>query len=99
MEQQQQQYGDVPSFSGMKWNHCFYVPSFITESDTSEVDVPSHSVVDLHAYNMIIILGSTVNMIAMICHLYDHLMSTSTFTLIGAPRMMRKVTTSSIWIC
>ena len=35
-------------FIGMEWNHCFYVPSFIIELDTNQVDMPSNSVAYLN---------------------------------------------------
>ena len=58
--------------------------------------------IDLHAQKMIIVLGSIVNIIEGI---HDYLKSTRIFILImnkifiQAPKIMRKVATTSIWIC
>ena len=58
--------------------------------------------IGLHAQNMITILSLSQHDWG---DLYDHLLSTKIFTLIiykiiiGAPKIMRKVSTASIWIC
>ena len=59
--------------------------------------------IGLHAQHMLVILSSKVNMIGV--NLYDYLMSKAIFalvinkTLIQAPKIMKKMTMGTHWIC